>query len=167
MSIRAERNARALEGLYPAFADRIRWLLMTCEGLGMKLCILQGMRTLEEQERLYAQGRTADGPRVTDARAGQSFHNFGLAVDLVDFSASGNKDTYEPSDFDHTNYQKIAELAASRGIEWGGLFRTNVDRPHLEWHPGLTKREAWLLKPYANSHGQLPANVFETWSHSA
>jgi len=47
------------------------------------LKLISGLRTYEEQDALYAQGRTAPGPKVTNAPGGHSNHNFGLAFDMV------------------------------------------------------------------------------------
>lgn len=45
--------------------------------------VTSGRRSMRDQEKLYAQGRTAPGPIVTNARPGQSAHNYGRAVDVV------------------------------------------------------------------------------------
>ena len=47
-----------------------------------KVRIAQGLRTFAEQDALYAQGRTKPGAKVTNAKGGQSIHNYGLAVDI-------------------------------------------------------------------------------------
>ncbi len=45
--------------------------------------IAQGLRTFQEQDDLYAIGRTKPGKKVTNAKGGQSVHNYGFAVDIV------------------------------------------------------------------------------------
>ena len=45
--------------------------------------IAQGLRTFKEQDDLYALGRTIPGKKVTNAKGGQSVHNYGFAVDIV------------------------------------------------------------------------------------
>jgi peptidoglycan L-alanyl-D-glutamate endopeptidase CwlK len=57
--------------------------------------IVQGLRTIEEQNVLYAQGRTKPGNIVTNAKSGSSYHNYGLAIDfaiLVDKDGNGTYD---------------------------------------------------------------------------
>lgn len=56
--------------------------------LNITLRITQGLRTFEEQNALYAQGRTKPGSKVTNAKAGQSFHNYGQAIDLVELKGN-------------------------------------------------------------------------------
>src|SRR6202021_3611073 len=61
----------------------------------VQVILIAGMRTFAESDALYAQGRTEPGPIVTNAPAGESFHNYGLAVDF-DMVTNG-KDDYEVS----------------------------------------------------------------------
>src|SRR5688572_22238652 len=59
----------------------------------MKVRIVQGLRTVKEQDALFAKGRTTPGPIVTKARGGKSYHNYGLAIDfaiMYDANGDGN-----------------------------------------------------------------------------
>jgi peptidoglycan LD-endopeptidase CwlK len=49
--------------------------------MDMPIRVTSGFRSFEEQDRLYAQGRTTAGQIVTNARGGESMHNFGVAFD--------------------------------------------------------------------------------------
>jgi len=82
-----------LYGLWPPMQGAVRYLLAYCAYYGLEGSIVSGLRSLQEQERLYAQGRTQDevtrrvskqgaGGSVTDAPPGSSAHNYGLAVDI-------------------------------------------------------------------------------------
>jgi peptidoglycan L-alanyl-D-glutamate endopeptidase CwlK len=51
--------------------------------VGVHPVIVQTLRTFEEQDLLYQKGRTRPGPIVTNARAGQGYHNYGLAIDFL------------------------------------------------------------------------------------
>lgn len=79
---------------------------------GIDLRVIDGYRTVEQQDRLYAQGRTLPGNIVTKAKGGFSNHNFGLAIDVVPF---------ENGKFNwNTKYYPVIGLVGeSRGLEWG------------------------------------------------
>lgn len=108
--------------------------------LGVTLRIVQGLRTIEEQDALYAKGRSKPGNKVTNAKGGQSYHNYGLAIDLVEI-----KDGKAKWDFD---YELLLPFANKYGFKWGGLFKTIVDKPHFEKKYGYTWRR--LLEKYNN-----------------
>lgn len=103
--------------------------------------IISGRRSWPEQARLYAQGRTEPGPRVTNARAGQSFHNYGLGWDIALFDADGRYMTGRLA----REREAYREAAAVRrnDVTWGGLF-TNSDPPH--YHYAFGKKIADLRK---------------------
>src|SRR5512146_24015 len=67
----------------PLLATKIREMADLLAGEGIAIRVTQGLRTWAEQDALYAQSRTAPGPKVTNCKGGYSYHNFGLAVDCV------------------------------------------------------------------------------------
>ena len=73
-----------LNEVCPELARRVRRLSDKCEANGIHIRVSQGLRSWEQQDLLYAQGRTDAGKVVTNARGGQSAHNFGYAVDIVE-----------------------------------------------------------------------------------
>lgn len=83
-----------LAPLHPGLARRGRALLTACAQAGFEIMVTQGLRTWAAQDALYAKGRTVPPLgrryRVTNARGGQSFHNFGLAFDIVVIDAVRN-----------------------------------------------------------------------------
>lgn len=96
--------------------------------LGVKVKIICGTRTYAEQNALYAQGRTKKGDRVTNARGGYSWHNFGVAWDFGVFSEDGKKYYGE-----HEAYETLGQLArAFPELEWGGAWRHFKDEPHIQ-----------------------------------
>ncbi len=101
--------------------------------LGHEVRIVQGFRSIEEQNRLYAQGRTTPGAIVTRARGGQSFHNYGVAVDFV-FRKEGYNAT-------EALWQLLGKVGKAQGFEWGGDWKGFVDRPHFELKLGHTLRD--------------------------
>jgi len=115
----------------------MRFLLKALSGHGWTVRALSGTRTYAEQAALYAQGRTAPGKIVTNARAGQSWHNFALAIDVGIFSAEGKYQTAAGP------YRELGAIGRELdGIEWGGNFRSFPDRPHWQVATGLTIAEA-------------------------
>lgn len=101
--------------------------------LNITIRISQGMRTFAEQTAIYAQGRTAPGKIVTMSPAGSSYHNYGLAVDIVVLNDDGTINW----DF---QYSKINYLALKYGFTWGGSF-PKVDEDHYENKYGYNWRD--------------------------
>lgn len=101
--------------------------------VGVHPVIDQTYRTFAESTALYAQGRTTPGEIVTNAKAGQSWHNFALALDfhlIVD-----GKDSWDVND----NWMTVVHIFEKYGYNWGGDFAGNFkDYPHLENKLGQT-----------------------------
>lgn len=97
--------------------------------------ISQGLRTFEEQDALYAQGRTKAGKKVTNAKGGQSIHNYGLAVDIVLIidGKTASWDTAKDWDNDKVaDWYECVKIFAKYGWDWGGNWKTFKDLPHFE-----------------------------------
>lgn len=116
---------------------------------GVAIRIVQGLRTFEEQNKLYAQGRTAPGNRVTNSKGGQSYHNYGLAIDFALLYDKDKNGTYESlswdtlKDFDRdgeSDWHEVVEIFEEAGYTWGGRFSTIKDNPHLEKNFGFNWR---------------------------
>lgn len=88
------------------------------------------LRTLDEQAKLYAQGRTLPGPIVTKAKPGSSAHNYGMAFDI----AFVGKKPYPPES--DPRWLQLGQLGESLGLVWGGPNgkgdQFTFDRPHFE-----------------------------------
>lgn len=127
-----DRSEQNIATLLPS-AQRVarRWLKAAKEKaaeLGHEVRIIGGTRTYAEQDALYAQGRTKKGAKVTNARGGYSWHNFGLAFDFGVFSEDGKK-YYGESPL----YKVLGKLAtAIPGATWGGTWTNLVDEPHIQ-----------------------------------
>ena len=65
-----------------AFAIFARLAQHEAEKLGCDYIMIAGNRTWAEQDELHSRGRSAPGPKVTNARGGFSNHNFGIAGDF-------------------------------------------------------------------------------------
>ncbi len=119
-----------LDALEPDFKAIAEQIIAEAAAAGIRLVVTSTRRTIAEQNRLYAQGRTAPGKIVTKAKGGQSPHNFGLAFDFCPLNESGGLDWNAPKSV----WAKVGEIAESHGMTWGGHFKTLLDLPHIE-HP--------------------------------
>ncbi len=102
---------------------------------GIVLRVVQANRTYQEQQSLYAQGRTAPGPRVTKAPPGRSYHNFGLAIDVHAMFPDGQMD-WNASQLSG-GQDEIADFARPLGFSAGIDWTTNQDRPHFANETGV------------------------------
>lgn len=105
--------------------------------VGVHPVIVQTIRSFEEQDLLYQKGRTRPGPKVTDARAGQSYHNYGLAID---FCNAINGKLVWPKVPDR-NWMIVVECFKEEGFKWGGDWKSFQDNPHFEKSFGLKEKE--------------------------
>ena len=95
----------------------------------MDFSVVQGIRTIEEQEKLYAQGRTQPGHIVTWTM--KSKHLEGNAIDIAPY-INGRIDWNGPDNFNILSALMFrAAMELSSQIKWGG-FWTVKDRPHFE-----------------------------------
>ena len=125
--------------LDPKFRKKVKQLLTKAKKEGIELRVTSAYRDCEEQNRLYAKGRTAPGKIVTNAKCGKSSHNYKKAVDVVEFK-NGKPLWSNP------NWNRIGEIGESVGLEWGGRWKSIVDKPHFQDLGGKTV--ASLYKEY-------------------
>lgn len=104
-----------------------------CAAQGIKVGITSTYRSFQEQDALYAQGRTTAGSVVTNAKGGQSMHNYKVALDFCPMTADGN---FEWND--KAMFTKIGMIGESCGFEWGGRWVSFLDLPHLQYTAGYT-----------------------------
>lgn len=131
----ADDNKEKIKLLHPEIRNKVKLFLYKAIKKGYNLRITSGLRTFEEQTELYNKGRTIEGDIVTNAPAGLSFHNYGLAFDIVD-RVNGYK----------TNWEDISTIAKKIGFEWGGDWKTFIDKPHFQYSKGYTAKQ--LLTKY-------------------
>lgn len=142
-------------------------------GKGVRLRFAYTLRTVAEQDALYAQGRTKlfdnSGKRlgkVTNAKGGQSIHNYGLALDivlLVDKDGDGKFESASwdtKADFDKDgipDWMEVTNYFKSKGWTWGGDFKSLVDAPHFEKTFGHT----WQTLQAKMNAGQVIIEVID------
>lgn len=119
-------------------------LLEQSADIDIDVVITDGIRPVEEQNELYAEGRSVGGDVVTNARGGESYHNYGLAIDYA-LRKPGGKiiwDTeYDGNGNGRADWLEVAELAKDLGFEWGGDWERFPDYPHLQMDFDLSIEE--------------------------
>ena len=128
-------SEKRLQRLHPALASAVRAVIADLARRGIGVEVVQGLRTFEEQDELFAKGRTKPGPIVTQARGGKSNHNFGLAADLCPFT--GDKPDWNAP---IAAWAAIGTTAMAHGLEWGGQWKKFLDKPHVQL-PSMTIKE--------------------------
>ena len=124
--------SRRIEDLHPIVQPKCRLFIEHCADAGIDVLITSTLRTFAEQDALYAKGRTLPGPKVTAAKAGESFHNYGLAFDFAPIE-HGKIDW---NDLDL--FRKCGEIGESCGLEWAGRWQRFREMAHLQYTSGLT-----------------------------
>lgn len=110
------------------------------------------LRTFEEQNELYKQGRSKDGPVVTWVKGGGSYHNFGLAIDIVLLLDKDKNGTFESVSWDTTldadndgvaDWKECVKIFEHYGWQWGLINSKGkrYDLPHFQKTFGYTTKE--------------------------
>lgn len=121
-------------GINPRVKEYAIELIRRAYAEGIYVQISSGYRSNAEQQRLYNQGRTTPGNIVTNARPGQSVHNYGLAIDFFLVSDDGNTALWTVNN----KWKRVAAIGKSMGFQWGGDWRSFPDYPHLDMQKGLS-----------------------------
>lgn len=151
--------------LHPKIRDEVKELIERAESkfpANIAIRVVQGLRTFPEQDALYAQGRTKPGARVTNSKAGQSYHCYGLSIDFALLYDKDGNGTYETlswdlmKDFDKdgiADWMEVVDIFEDAGYTWGGRFNSIKDNPHVEKNFGVHWKE--LLRRY-NARDFIP-----------
>lgn len=120
--------SRIITNLHPQLQSKITTLKEKCEKKGLKIGIGECVRTVEEQDALYAKGRTVPGSKVTNAKGStySSMHQWGIAFD---FYRNDGKGAYCS---DGNFFEKVGKIGVSIGLEWGENWTSIKDRPHFQ-----------------------------------
>ncbi|MDQ0973840.1 peptidoglycan L-alanyl-D-glutamate endopeptidase CwlK [Neobacillus niacini] len=140
--------------LHPTVRDRSNQLIQQAAAKGIVMVITDDFRSAEDQDRLYEQGRTVAGNIVTNARGGESFHNFGLAIDFAIKTPSTDiiwDMQYDGNQNGIADWNEVVEMAKALGFEWGGDWSQFKDYPHLQMNFGLTLADL--------QNGKRPADI--------
>ncbi|GGF72738.1 hypothetical protein GCM10010912_17440 [Paenibacillus albidus] len=135
------KSSKRLVGLHPVVLAAAVALIERSYARGVNIVITQGLRTIEEQDALYAQGRTKPGKIVTNAKGGTSYHNYGLAIDFALLLPDGKSvswDLKRDGDSDKVaDWTEVVQEAKALGFKWGGDFVSIKDAPHFQITFGL------------------------------
>lgn len=156
---------RNVSQLHPKLQKKVEQLKALCQQNGITIGISECVRTVAEQDALYAKGRTTGGSIVTNCRGTSysSMHQWGVAFDfylIVDVDGDG-----KTSDDAFNNatglFDKVGKLGQSIGLEWGGSWQSIKDKPHFQlpdWGSTATK----LKKQYGT-----PEKFMASWDAGA
>lgn len=156
-------SLQKIEQLHPMLRESALNILSECE------CELKGRakvrfisthRSDSEQDGLYALGRTKVNPngkskerplgyKVTNAKGGQSIHNFALAVDIVLIIDGKTYSWNDFHDFDGDeifDWMEVVRIFKKHGWEWGGDWSSFVDKPHFQKTFGLTLKQLQMRR---------------------
>lgn len=125
-------NSRKIEDLHPRVAEMARKFVERCDVAGIDVIITSTYRDHESQAALYAQGRTAPGRKVTNAKPGQSWHNWRLAFDFCPIV--NGKAAWD----DEKLFEVCGEIAEQIGLEWAGRWTSFRELAHCQYTGGLT-----------------------------
>lgn len=118
----AVRDALAKGELLPAVQRKVEDLKKACADHGIDIRITSGFRSCDAQNTLYEQGRSTKGAIVTNAKCGESLHNYGVAFDIC-----FNTPTPYAGPWDI-----VGKMGESLGLEWGGRWTKFPDKPHFQ-----------------------------------
>lgn len=125
-------NSRNINDLHPKVKALCEAFIAKCAEQGIDVIITSTYRDAESQNALYAQGRTRPGKIVTNAKAGQSWHNWRVAFDFV--PVVNGKAQWD----DERTFVKCGEIAESVGLEWAGRWRRFREMAHCQFTGGLS-----------------------------
>lgn len=119
-----------IELLHPTLQRGAIELKRRLQEKGFDMGVSSTYRSNEEQDKIYAQGRTAPGSIITYAKAGQSMHNYRLAFDIFQ--------NIRGKEYDKTFLNLAGQIWVEMGGEWGGSWKSFKDRPHFQFTNSLT-----------------------------
>jgi peptidoglycan LD-endopeptidase CwlK len=130
--------------LHPLVKERSEQLIQEAANKGIVVIITDDFRSIEDQDRLYEQGRTTEGNIVTHAKGGESYHNFGLAIDFALKTPTDDviwDMQYDGNGNGKSDWNEVVAIAKNLGFEWGGDWSQFKDYPHLQMNFGLSISE--------------------------
>lgn len=129
-------NSRKLEDLHPKVKVLAEKFIQECDKAGIDVLIYSTYRDGASQDALFAQGRTRPGKIVTNARAGESYHNWRVAFDFV--PVVNGKARWD----DAEAYKKCGAIGETLGLEWAGRWSGKFkETAHMQFTGGLTLQD--------------------------
>jgi peptidoglycan L-alanyl-D-glutamate endopeptidase CwlK len=128
-------NSRRIEDLRANVQPFTRLFIEKCHEQSIDVIITSTLRDFDSQNALYAQGRTTAGKIVTNAKAGYSFHNYGVAFDFTPIIHG------KPAWDDTALFTRCGVIAESVGLEWAGRWKSFRELAHCQFTGGKTIRQ--------------------------
>ena len=128
-------------GLNPLVKEKTNQLIQQAAKIGITVIITDDFRSSKDQDQLYEKGRTVSGNIVTNAKGGESYHNYGLAVDFALKTPTGDviwDMEYDGNKNGRSDWYEVVDLAKALGFSWGGDWAQFKDYPHLQMDFGLS-----------------------------
>jgi len=126
--------SRDITQLHRTLQRGVNELKRRMQVLGYPVLVTETYRTTEYQNKLYAQGRTTSGKTITNAKGGQSMHEYRLAFDICK-NVKGQE--YNDNNF----FSTAGRIWTEMGGEWGGSWKSFVDKPHFQFTCGLSLKD--------------------------
>ena len=139
----SENNINKINTLHPEIRESVIKMLKNLKEAGEIVEISLAYRSYDEQDKLYNKGRNDKGEVtdpskvVTNAKGGQSYHNFGLAFDLTVYDKDGKKNWKKDSD----SWKKVIDEGKKQGFDAGAEWTDFPDLPHFEKTFGLSQKK--------------------------
>lgn len=124
------------------FQPMAKQFLQKCSAEGIELIVGEAYRSMDRQAELYAQGRETEGKIVTNAKPGDSMHNYGLAFDIAP-TTDGKVDWNKPPEW----WNRIGQIGKEAGMKWGGDFTGLNDKPHFQYPIALADIKSGKFVP--------------------
>jgi LAS superfamily LD-carboxypeptidase LdcB len=119
--------------LHPAVRKAAQKAIQECSAQGYNITVVETYRTLQRQAKLFEQGRSEPGQIVTNAQRGESYHNYGLALDISPVT------------------DDIVSIFEYSGFEWGGRWKSIKDTPHFQMTFGYSPSQLKSLLASKNN----------------
>ena len=127
-------GSRRIEDLHPDLQALAKRFIAGAAAEDIDVLIYCTLRDNKAQAELYAQGRTTKGPIVTNARPGESAHNYGAAWDCVPLK--NGKAMWG----DREAYAKLGRIGETLGLEWAGRWTGKLRETAHFQHTALFKK---------------------------
>ena len=133
-------NSRDINDLETIVQPYCNAFIKKCKTQGIDILVYSTFRDNAQQDSIYAIGRTVKGSNptkskpmgsiVTNAKGGESFHNYHVAFDWV--PVIGGKPQWN----DSVLYLKCGNIAESCGLEWAGRWIKLKETAHCQFTGG-------------------------------
>jgi len=128
-------NSRNVDDLLPEVKEMVNAFIALCKKNGIDIIITSTYRDNESQTALYNQGRTTKGAKVTNAKAGESYHNYRCAADFA--PVVNGKINWN----DTATFTKCGKFAEQCGLEWAGRWKSFPELAHVQFTGGLSIKD--------------------------